>query len=52
MWVILICVATIVVTYACLLVKCIYDRSCSRARKEEEEDQENTAVSHLDPTMC
>merc|ERR1712117_160051 len=39
LWVILICVATILVTYAFLLVRCIYDRSCNRGTKEAEEDR-------------
>ena len=48
LWVILICVATILVTYAFLLVKCIYDKSCNRGTKEAEEGQ---VVGHNDPNI-
>merc|ERR1712027_114253 len=49
LWVVLICVATILVTYAFLLVRCIYDRSCNRGTKEAEEDR---VVGHNDPNIC
>merc|ERR1712027_190589 len=49
LWVILICVATILVTYAFLLVRCIYGRSCNRGTKETEEDR---VVGHNDPNIC
>ena len=57
LWVILICVATILVTYAFLLVKCIYDRSpCNRGANAKEEHAneagEGQVVGHIDPNIC
>ena len=57
LWVVLICVAAIIATYAFLLVRCIFDRSCNRGTKEQDEehqssDQEHKVVCHRDPTMC
>ena len=55
LWVILICVATILVTYAFLLIKCIYDKSCNRGAKEEhanEAGEEGQVVGHNDPNIC
>merc|ERR1712117_127584 len=49
LWVILICVATILVTYAFLLLRCIYDKSCNRGTKKPEEDR---VVGHNDPNIC
>ena len=49
LWIILICMAAIIATYAFLLAKCIYDRSCNRANKQEGEPQ---VVNHNDPIIC
>merc|ERR1712039_1110289 len=55
LWIILICMAAIIATYAFLLAKCIYDRSCNRANKGKEEqnpDQGPQVVNHNDPIIC
>ena len=52
---ILICVAAIIATYAYLLVKCIFDRSCNKGRKEqelEEELQGSDQERKVDLTLC